>query len=158
MTSSARSLQSKTLFPFPLSSAVEQLYILGSAQGLGRQDDSTLVRVFLPTTWQKIYLQAAPTFTEASSTGKEASLKLLVQLLSGVHHAAAVEALTFAEALGLDVKSVYEIIKNAAGGSVAFASLGAKFVAKGNNDISRVNTELVCISSDDMTSTETDEN
>lgn len=35
-------------FPLPLSAAVEQLYVLGSAQGYGREDDAGLVRVFLP--------------------------------------------------------------------------------------------------------------
>ncbi|KAM0330221.1 hypothetical protein ACHAQA_004396 [Verticillium albo-atrum] len=42
VVSSARSLQ----FPLPLASAAEQLYIWGSAQGYGREDDSGLVRVF----------------------------------------------------------------------------------------------------------------
>lgn len=40
----ARSLQ----FPLPLSSIVEQLWIWGSAQGYGREDDAGLVRFFLP--------------------------------------------------------------------------------------------------------------
>lgn len=40
----ARSLQ----FPLPLSSIVEQLWIWGSAQGYGREDDAGLVRCFLP--------------------------------------------------------------------------------------------------------------
>ncbi|EGY22028.1 hypothetical protein VD0002_g4074 [Verticillium dahliae] len=44
VVSSARSLQ----FPLPLASAAEQLYIWGSAQGYGREDDSGLVRVFQP--------------------------------------------------------------------------------------------------------------
>ena len=42
--STARSLQ----FPLPLSSTVEQLWIWGSAQGYGREDDAGLVRLFLP--------------------------------------------------------------------------------------------------------------
>lgn len=35
-------------FPLPLSSTAEQLYISGSSQGYGRDDDAGLVRVFLP--------------------------------------------------------------------------------------------------------------
>jgi 3-hydroxyisobutyrate dehydrogenase-like beta-hydroxyacid dehydrogenase len=40
----ARSLQ----FPLPLSSTAEQLWIWGSAQGYGGEDDAGLVRCFLP--------------------------------------------------------------------------------------------------------------
>lgn len=42
--STARALQ----FPLPLSSVVEQLYIYGSSQGYGKDDDAGLVRLFLP--------------------------------------------------------------------------------------------------------------
>lgn len=44
VTSSARSCG----FPLPLSSTAEQLYISGSSQGFGREDDAGLVRVFIP--------------------------------------------------------------------------------------------------------------
>ncbi|KAI9163853.1 ketose-bisphosphate aldolase class-II family protein [Paramyrothecium foliicola] len=44
--STARSLQ----FPLPLAGAAEQLYILGTSQGYGKEDDSGLVRVFLSQT------------------------------------------------------------------------------------------------------------
>ena len=44
--STARTLQ----FPVPLASVVEQLYISGSSQGLGKEDDAGLVRIFLPGT------------------------------------------------------------------------------------------------------------
>ncbi|KAH7134055.1 hypothetical protein EDB81DRAFT_870735 [Dactylonectria macrodidyma] len=44
VVSTARSLQ----FPVPLASVAEQLYISGSSQGYGREDDAGLVRIFLP--------------------------------------------------------------------------------------------------------------
>ncbi|KAH6880412.1 hypothetical protein B0T10DRAFT_540338 [Thelonectria olida] len=44
VVSTASTLQ----FPVPLASAAEQLYISGSSQGYGREDDAGLVRVFLP--------------------------------------------------------------------------------------------------------------
>lgn len=49
--STARTLQ----FPLPISSAVEQLYILGSSHGYGREDDSGIVRLFLPTSPNAVY-------------------------------------------------------------------------------------------------------
>ncbi|WQF82062.1 Putative 6-phosphogluconate dehydrogenase, NADP-binding, four-carbon acid sugar kinase [Colletotrichum destructivum] len=44
VVSTARTLQ----FPVPLASVAEQLYISGAAHGYGAEDDSGLVRVFLP--------------------------------------------------------------------------------------------------------------
>jgi len=44
VVSTARALQ----FPAPLASVAEQLYISGAAQGYGAEDDSGLVRIFLP--------------------------------------------------------------------------------------------------------------
>ncbi|KAM5353397.1 hypothetical protein ACJ41O_000047 [Fusarium nematophilum] len=44
VVSTARTLQ----FPAPLASTAEQLYISGSGQGYGTEDDAGLVRVFLP--------------------------------------------------------------------------------------------------------------
>lgn len=44
MTSTARSLQ----FPLPISFIVEQLYILASARGFGKEHDAGILRVFTP--------------------------------------------------------------------------------------------------------------
>lgn len=52
--------------------------------------------------------------------GTASSINLVIQLLASVHTAAAAEAMSFAAKLGLDTKDVYEIIKNAAGGSWMF--------------------------------------
>lgn len=52
--------------------------------------------------------------------GAASSVKLINQLLAGVHIAAAAEAMAFGAKLGLDTQSLYEIIKNAAGGSWMF--------------------------------------
>lgn len=71
--STARSLE----FPLPLSSVVEQLYVLGSAQGYGKDDDSGLVRVFLPGMPTAVRDGAHSTATESiitpSSTPMEVS-------------------------------------------------------------------------------------
>lgn len=52
--------------------------------------------------------------------GAASSVKLINQLLAGVHIAAAAEAMAFGAKLGLDTANLYEIIKNAAGGSWMF--------------------------------------
>ncbi|CAM1501229.1 Fc.00g103910.m01.CDS01 [Cosmosporella sp. VM-42] len=45
--------------------------------------------------------------------GAASSVKVINQLLAGVHIAAAAEAMAFASRLGLDPKSIFEILKNA---------------------------------------------
>jgi len=52
--------------------------------------------------------------------GAASSVKLINQLLAGVHIVAAAEAMAFGAKLGLDTQRLYEVIKNAAGGSWMF--------------------------------------
>jgi hypothetical protein len=52
--------------------------------------------------------------------GAASSIKLINQLLAGVHIVAAAEAMAFGAKLGLETQSLYDIIKNAAGGSWMF--------------------------------------
>lgn len=52
--------------------------------------------------------------------GAASSVKLINQLLAGVHIAAAAEAMAFAACLGLDTRKTYEIINKAAGWSWMF--------------------------------------
>lgn len=54
------------------------------------------------------------------AAGKGSSMKLINQLLVGVHIAAAGEAMAMAAKLGLDLEEVYEVISNSAGASWAF--------------------------------------
>ncbi|KAL6364239.1 hypothetical protein LRP88_02156 [Fusarium phalaenopsidis] len=57
VVSTARTLQ----FPLPLASTAEQLYISGSGQGYGTEDDAGLVRVFLPKSPDAVKTQASQT-------------------------------------------------------------------------------------------------
>lgn len=52
--------------------------------------------------------------------GTGASVKMINQLLAGVHIAAACEAMTMAAKLGLDLPTVYDVIKGSAGNSWMF--------------------------------------
>jgi len=56
----------------------------------------------------------------AGGVGAASSVKLINQLLAGVHIVAAAEAMAFGAKLGLNTTELYEIIKNAAGGSWMF--------------------------------------
>lgn len=52
--------------------------------------------------------------------GQGSSMKMINQLLAGVHIAAAAEAMALATKVGLDGRMVYEVISNSAGGSWMF--------------------------------------
>lgn len=55
--STARTLQ----LPLPLASTADQIYISGSGQGCGTEDDAGLVRVFLPESLDAVKTQASQT-------------------------------------------------------------------------------------------------
>jgi 3-hydroxyisobutyrate dehydrogenase-like beta-hydroxyacid dehydrogenase len=59
-------------------------------------------------------------YTIGGGAGAASSVKLVNQLLAGVHIVAAAEGMAFGAKLGLDTGSLFEIIKNAAGGSWMF--------------------------------------
>ena len=63
---------------------------------------------------------AAKVFPLGDAVGTAAGLKIVNQLLAGVHIAAAAEAMAFAEAHDLDLRTVYEVITSSAGNSWMF--------------------------------------
>ena len=63
---------------------------------------------------------AATVYELGDAAGIGASLKMVNQLLAGVHIAAACEAMTFAKKLGLDLPTVYKVITASAGNSWMF--------------------------------------
>jgi 3-hydroxyisobutyrate dehydrogenase/putative dehydrogenase len=63
------------------------------------------------------------------SPGDGQRMKLVNQLLCGVHLAAAAEALTFAEALGLDPAECWQVLREGAAASFMFEDRGARMVA-----------------------------
>src|ERR1700761_781023 len=63
------------------------------------------------------------------SPGDGQRMKLVNQLLCGVHIAAAAEALSFAESLGLDPGECWKILRDGAAASFMFDDRGARMVA-----------------------------
>lgn len=60
--------------------------------------------------------------------GKGSEVKMINQLLAGVHIAATAEALTLGAKLGLDLKMLHEVIQECAGNSWMFGNRGAHIV------------------------------
>lgn len=61
--------------------------------------------------------------------GQGAAVKMINQLLAGVHIAAMAEAFALAARAGADLATVYEVISNAAGGSWMFENRGPSVLA-----------------------------
>ncbi|EOD47822.1 putative 3-hydroxyisobutyrate dehydrogenase protein [Neofusicoccum parvum UCRNP2] len=118
ITSTARLVN----FPTPLSSAAEQVYLIGLAQGLGPIDDSAMVRTYFPEPVSSVKSQA----NGATSSGDK--LALVFKLLRGVLLLAAAEAISFADYLKLDLHQFYDLASGAAGGSIAFRERGAEMI------------------------------
>jgi L-threonate 2-dehydrogenase len=79
----------------------------GSAQAFAKAQDVTAAIA------QKVY-------KIGDQAGQGSSMKMINQLLAGVHIAAAAEAMALATKVGLDAHMVYEVISNSAGGSWMF--------------------------------------
>ncbi len=71
--------------------------------------------------------RSAPVVGQAAGDGQR--MKLVNQLLCGVHIAAAAEALSFAEAIGLDPAECWRVLRDGAAASFMFEDRGARMVA-----------------------------
>ena len=69
------------------------------------------------------------------SPGDGQRMKLVNQLLCGVHIAAAAEALSFAESLGLDPAECWKVLRDGAAASFMFDDRGARMVAGQFGDV-----------------------
>ncbi|KAA8574948.1 hypothetical protein MFRU_002g03990 [Monilinia fructicola] len=132
--------------PLFLCSAAEQVLVSGVRSGFGLEDDSGLVRAYIPTQPSLVFEQ---TTAATAVSGHDPRLKLVEDILSGVHLVAAIEAMAFGQAIGLDTEMLYDIVKGAAGASTIFvervpALLSGKCTSKVtiNNIIARLNLAI----------------
>ena len=103
-------------FPLFLASATEQVLATGVSSGFGLEDDAQLTKVYLPKNPTLVLKQASA----VSATETERKLKLVSQIMTGVHLAAAAEAMALGVKVGLDAVKLFEIISTAAGSSAVF--------------------------------------
>ena len=70
-----------------------------------------------------------------SHPGDGQKVKLVNQMLCGVHIAVAAEALAFAEAMGLDARSTWEVIRDGAATSFMLDDRGARMVEGSDGEV-----------------------
>ena len=75
-----------------------------------------------------VLARSAPVVGPAPGDGQR--MKLVNQLLCGVHIAAAAEALAFAESLGLDPGECWRVLRDGAAASFMFEDRGARMVGR----------------------------
>jgi 3-hydroxyisobutyrate dehydrogenase len=73
-----------------------------------------------------VMARSAPVVGESPGDGQK--VKLVNQLLCGVHIAVAAEALAFAEAMGLEARACWEVIRNGAAASFMLDDRGARMI------------------------------
>lgn len=70
-----------------------------------------------------------------TNLGDGQRVKLVNQLLCGVHIAVAAEALAFAEALGLDARACWEVVRHGAAGSFMLDDRGARMLQGSSSEV-----------------------
>jgi len=136
-------------FPLFLSSTTEQVLATSVRAGFGLEDDSRLSKVYLPQTPTLVLSQAStppPPFTSSTSGLQTENLRLVKQVMTAVHLAAAAEALSLGKRVGLDMKMLYDIIAKAAGTSRMFVERGPGMLSgiwMGGKTVTDVVEELV---------------
>ena len=137
------------MFPLPMLSVAEQLYTTAISAGWGKEDDCVMTRLYLPNRPDLVTEQAKSPETSQSTQLQYHDIRFL---LIGVHLAVISEAMSFCEKLGIDTDIMFDIVSNAAGSSVMFAT-SFKDMQKENwslwavPDASRVRDLLVSMTS-----------
>jgi hypothetical protein len=78
-------------------------------------------------------------FIIQGGAGMGSTVKMVHQLLAGVHIVSAAEALALAAKAGLDVEQMYEIVNGAAGASWMFSDRGKRMISDGDEVMSALN-------------------
>jgi len=98
----------------------------------GEEDDLAFAKPILAATGKEIHIIPG-------GPGMGSTVKMVHQLLAGVHIVVAAEALALAAKAGLDVKQMYDIVNGAAGASWMFRDRGQRMI---DNDDERVMSAL----------------
>ena len=116
-------------FPTPLCSIAEQVYFAAVDRGWGANDDAGIVRLWTPDPVSSIQ-------SSLSAEEKQQKLGLVKDLLKGIHLVAAAEALSLAKHVNIPLPQIYELAKDAAGGSKQFEEFGPRLlpILEGQSD------------------------
>ncbi len=98
------------------------MYFAALDRGWGANDDAGIVRLWTSDPVANIQ-------SSLSAEDKEQKLTMVEDLLKGIHLVAAAEALSLAKHVSIPLPQIYELAKDAAGGSKQFENLGPKMIS-----------------------------
>ena len=98
--------------------------------GLGKEDDCTLVRLYLPSQPDLVtqLVTRSVSFQESLL-----SISDIADLMVGVHLVVMTEAMSFCEHVGIDSNMMFDVVSNAAGASSVFLKTFSKLQEAGWN-------------------------
>ncbi|KAI3396600.1 hypothetical protein diail_11852 [Diaporthe ilicicola] len=108
-------------FATPMTSVAEQVYFAGIGRGWGADDDASMLRLY-----REGVGKVGP--VEGRARTEDEKLRLVVDLLRGIHLCSAAEAIAFASHVGLDLDQVFDLCINAAGGSAMLRLHGPEMI------------------------------
>lgn len=128
-----------TGFPLVLENTAQQLYIAGGHAGFMKEDDAGLVRLYLPEDGHDLVGRLAKEASPTATTGKGGiSIDTIVDILTGVNLASALECLKFAKHVGMDMELLSDIIIRGAGSSAMFKSAVRPLIKSGSLSLKSV--------------------
>lgn len=114
-----------------MTSVAEQVYFTGLVRGWGGDDDASIVR---------LYSEGAGKLGGAAkglASSEDEKLKLVVDLLKGIHLCSTAEALAFGNHVGLELDQLFDLCINAAGGSVMLRRFGPEIIKAFKEDVDK---------------------
>lgn len=108
-------------FSTPMTSVAEQVYFAGLGRGWGADDDASMLRLY-----REGVGKVGPVKGQARS--EDEKLRLVVDLLKGIHLCSTAETIAFASHVGLDLDQVFDLCTNAAGGSAMLKLHGPEMI------------------------------
>jgi 3-hydroxyisobutyrate dehydrogenase len=137
-----------TVGPGPVQAWAERLAPLGVSLvdapvsgGVARAADGDLLMMVSGSTDALVATQplldamARTAPVVGSEPGEGQKVKLVNQLLCGVHIAVAAEALAYAESMGLDARSTWEVLRHGAAASFMLDDRGARMVDDASDEV-----------------------
>jgi 3-hydroxyisobutyrate dehydrogenase len=122
-------------YPLPLSSIVEQIFLITNSAGWGTEDDCAVLRLYL---LGRGNIRSGSLADVKPASTSSVTVKTIKDLLVGVHLAATAEIVSFAQILGISSQLLYEVIKDAAGTNKIFMLAYPQMQSHGSGSITAV--------------------
>lgn len=110
-------------FPLPLASTAYHLFQQAFAAGHAADDCKTL-EIYLSGRGS---LESFPSVQEGIRRQSNATTETIQSILAGIHSAVAIEALLYAQELGVPASEMRRVVKSAAGSSTLFDKIAESF-------------------------------